>query len=150
MILQALCRSTLLCGTQWTTNNCNANYHVLIGILMRNLVNYKCSVSCADRHRHAEPGELGITVTLNIMCRWQSSAESSELQIGRGWAYMVNCADSSLFAGNRIRLPIGTVTLKHSKPIKSDETCLLNFTDCSSYTYCCTIIFSDTLVTCKF
>jgi len=85
-----LCRPASPCGTRWTTNNCSANYHVPIGIPMRNLVNCK-------------------------------------------YAYMVNCADSSWFAGNRIRLPIGTVTLKHSKLIWNDETCFLNFTDCSSY-----------------
>jgi len=62
---------------------------------------------------------------------------------------MVICADSSWFDGNLMRLPIGTVTLKHSKSIKNDETYLLNFTDCSSYTYYCTVIFSDTFVACN-
>jgi len=63
---------------------------------------------------------------------------------------MVNCADSSLFAVNCIRLPIGTVTIKHSKSNKNDETYFLNFTDCSSYTYDCIVIFSDIFVACKY
>jgi len=58
---------------------------------------------------------------------------------------MVNCTDSSLFAGNRIRLPIGTVALKHSRSNQNDETYLLNFTNCSSYAYYCTVIFTDAL-----
>jgi len=49
-----------------------------------------------------------------------SYVESSELQIGLDLSYMVNCADSALFARNRIRPPIGTVTLRHSKSIKND------------------------------
>jgi len=150
MILQALRRSASSCGTQSTTNSCNANYHVPNGILMRNLVNYKYTVSCADRHRHAEPGEIRILTTLCYSAAQHYYAESSELQIGLGLAYMVNCADSSMFEGNCIRLPIGIETLKHSKSIKNDETYILNFTDSSSYTYYCTFIFSDTLVACKY
>jgi len=74
---------------------------VSIGIPMQNLVKYEdghATCSCAVRH---------------------SYAEFSELQIGLGLAYIINWADSSLFAGNRIRLPISTVTLKHSKSIKT-------------------------------
>jgi len=67
---------------------------------MRNLVNYKYTVSCADRHRHVEPGEIRILITLCSCAIRHSYAESSELQIGLRLAYMVNCADSSLFAGH--------------------------------------------------
>jgi len=63
---------------------------------------------------------------------------------------MVKCADSSLFAGNGIRLPIGTVILKHSKSNKNELTYLFDFTECSSYTYYCTVIFSDTFFACKY
>jgi len=102
---------------------------VPIGILMRSLVNYKCTVSCADRHRHAEPGEIQRLTTLCSCAVRHSYAESSVLQIGLGLA---NCADSSLFAGNRIRLPIGIVTLKLSKSNNNDET-YNRATDCIDY-----------------
>jgi len=71
---------------------------VLIGILMWNLMNYKYTVSCADRHCHVEPGEIRILTTLCYCVVRHSYAESSELQIGLGLACKVNCADSSLFA----------------------------------------------------
>jgi len=73
---------------------------------MRNLVNYNCTVSFADQHRRAEPDEIPKLATLFSCADQHSYAESSELQIGLGLAYMVNCANSSMFAGNRILLPI--------------------------------------------
>jgi len=64
-----------------------------IGIAMRNLVYYD----------FAGPVPIGIPLRNVLNCKH---------------AYMVDCAYSSWFAGNSIRLPIGTVTLKHSKSIK--------------------------------